>query len=302
MIPEKPTHSKNRSSPPSKPLPTRLLFEPSADTPEIRRSSQQWQKTPFSEKIYDFERALATFTVFFLFFWGAFIGFSLAGIRISNNLLNFFSAFLLSIDQGFIFFGFLSLFPYDQLVLFSMIIGWTAASIYARIKFGRLYYLRSIMYAGIFQLTMTIGLFVVILFPFLVTIILFLPSSLTGIVLFLILVGVYSVIVPIVFGLLGVFIGAIIQNEVPYHPIIRLVPSFLLSPFGQLYHTSSQKSKKEEMSGYCPFRMKQQPGCRFLGLRAANLPLICDDPRAWMNYCTLYSHLSEKIGGKTIES
>ena len=300
MTPRKP-ESPKKKHPPSSPFPfIGQVYDPSIATPGMRAIMQRTQKTPFSERVYDFERALATYTVFFLFFWGAFIGFSLAGLRISPELINSFSAFLLNIDQGLILLGFLSFFPFDRLITLSLIIGWTSASIYARIKFGQLYYLRAIMYAGIFQMVMTIGLLIIILFPTLITAIMAVPSSFVFVVIFFGIMGFYFAIIPLVFGLPGVFIGMVIQNNVRYRPIIRLVPSFLVSPYR--YNLPTSSPKKETTSNHCPFRMKQQSGCRYLGLRASNLSLICDDPNGWLHYCTLYAYLREKIGGETFES
>ncbi len=299
MTQHDPTPPPIGQSPPASPS-LGPVFDPTTPSPEMRALILKWQKTPFSERIYDFERALATYTVFFLFFWGAFIAFSLAGIRINSRLISSFSVFLLNVDQGFILLGFLSFLPSDRLITFSLIIGWTASAIYARIKFGQLYYIRSLIYAGVFQMAMTIGLLILVLFPVLLTTIIFSPSSAGIMAFFLVIVGIYFGIAPLIFGLIGVLIGMITQNEVYYRPIKRLVPGFLVSPYST--NVIFAKQKMGDSTEYCPFRMKKQPGCRFLGLRASNLSLICDDPRYWMHHCALYHYLTKKIGGDTLES
>ncbi len=45
---------------------------------------------------------------------------------------------------------------------------------------------------------------------------------------------------------------------------------------------------------YCPFRMKNKPGCAYLGYKAPELPLICDYQSTWQ-MCYVYTHLYYKL-------
>ncbi|MHA2277777.1 MAG: hypothetical protein ACXAC2_18500, partial [Candidatus Kariarchaeaceae archaeon] len=45
---------------------------------------------------------------------------------------------------------------------------------------------------------------------------------------------------------------------------------------------------------FCPFRMKNKPGCAYLGYKAPNQPLICDYQSTWQS-CYVYTHLFYKL-------
>lgn len=221
------------------------------------------------------KHSLYTFAIVNLILWMGNIVYTL----VEGEML--FPATLLDMDLGLLLLFSAFYFGFENGIIFVFILlGWTVAGLYAK-RVGGKKTTTIILYASLIPTFIAFMLISVVIVTFMISI-----SIVAVLPILLLLVIMFASI-----GFSGMFLaipGYIIANvikfEVSQESVNQSLPDFLVL-FGPI---------PNEPVKPCPFRMKDRPGCAFLGYTAPDGPLICDYQSKW-TYCYVYSHLYSKL-------
>ncbi len=237
----------------------------------IRRSSIK----NLHEKQELVKHSLYTFAIVNLIIWTSNIVYTL----VEGEML--FPATLFDMDLGLIllFNAYYSSFE-NSIIFVFIILGWTVAGLYAKRVGGKKYTL-IILLASLIPALLAFVIIGIVVFTFLLNISLSIALSVLMILILLFAsIGASGMLLAIP----GYMIANVVKYNVAQDPVNQSLPDFLV-----LFGTIPTEPVK-----FCPFRMKDKPGCAFLGYTAPAGPLICDYQSKW-TYCYVYSHLYNKL-------
>lgn len=237
-----------------------------------------YSKRVLKNRYEKFAAALEAFAVANLIIW---IGNIIYTINSNQTLLNL---TLIDIDLGIIlmYSGFVGILGNPQMLTFAAL-GWIVAGIRVRRK-----YFRQSSTILILSLIIPISLFPIILAIFALN----LAVSSFGAFIFPFIIG-FAVLL-ILFNLVGLiitlpafFVMEMVKDPKPMEAIVNVSQNSLILS-GPVPPTPGEPVM------YCIYRMKDKPGCAFLGYQVGNYPLMCDYQSTW-RACKLYSHLYYRL-------
>jgi hypothetical protein len=173
----------------------------------------------------------------------------------------------------------------DEVLLTFNLIGWIISAIYTKRSTNNQDFNTIMIYAAILPAL----LFSVILFILAINITFAFFGVASYIILAVIILSILLNIVSIGIALPGIFLGSLLTQGALLDPVHRSIPNYLTLAY--------VPPTPNEPILYCPFRMKSNPGCAFLGYIAPNRPLICDYETSWRS-CYIYSHIFTTLGEK----
>ena len=225
-----------------------------------------------------FAAALEAFAVANLIIW---IGNIIYTINSNQTLLNL---TLIDIDLGIIlmYSGFIGILNNPQMLAFAAL-GWIVAGIRVRRR-----YFRQSTSILIMSLIIPISLFPILLVIFAINLAI---SSIGPLILTLVLTFALLLIIFNLVGLL-ITIPAFIVMEMVKDP--KPMEATVNVSQNSLILSGPIPPNPGEPIMYCIYRMKDKPGCAFLGYQVGNYPLICDYQSTW-RACKLYSHLYYRL-------
>ncbi len=221
------------------------------------------------------KHSLYTFAIVNLIIWTANIVYTL----VEGEML--FPTMLFDMDLGLIllFSAYYSSFDNSIIFLF-ILLGWTVAGLYAK-RVGGKKYTTIILYASLIPAIIAFVIIGVVVVTFLLNISL---AAVLSVLLILVVLFASIGASGMFLAIPGYMIANIVKYNVSQEAVNQSLPDFLVL-FGMV---------PNEPVKYCPFRMKDKPGCAFLGYTAPDGPLICDYQSKW-TYCYVYSHLYSKL-------
>lgn len=242
-------------------------------------------KAPLIQRIVNYHlikkfklvEATQAFVITNLFFFMGIIVFTLNG---SIPPLDF---DLTSLDFGFVLIlEFWSLIFYEPSLVGALVAGWILASLWAKRNYGG-------EYAKIILIATQLPVLALMCLTFFLCL-LFLP--LVGMLVIFIFISTIQASlliagISLVLAVAGLVIGNFVGTQEVQKFDLDIDPHFLT--LNVIPPTPGEKQVS------CPFRMKDRPGCAFLGYEApADKELICDYKSTWLR-CTVYAHIYQTI-------
>jgi hypothetical protein len=228
-----------------------------------------------------FIRALHAFAIANFFIW---LGNIFRTIYIGEPLL---PPLLIDLDLGILFIA-VSLaqviYSGDFIMFGFAVIGWFIASIYVKKTSVRQEYSGIIVLSAILPSLLATIIVLIIAVNMTLGLVAF-----TGIwiILAIIILAVFVNFVPLIIAAPGILLAGLFSQTDKVEPIHQIIPNYLVL-FGYVPPTPN------EPVFHCPFRMKNKPGCAFLGYKAPEKPLICDYRSTWIS-CYVYSHIYQTL-------
>ena len=263
----------------------RIVFK---ELPYQKWNTQLYKQT-MEERMRILRYGLELFGVFFSLYWPIIIIISYLS-HVPFNALSAGVNVLLSIDIAFLNLTNL-LFSGSPQSYTALLLSLSIVIIYARLRFGEVYYRSAFKVFSLIIPSISVSIFMIYFIPLLA----FLGSNfiymLVILVIGILFYVVFYVALMFVFGLIGFFFSLVIKGE--RHPIAprEYVVPYLLQVHRLQVHQTNYTPNPEN---YCPYRMKNEPGCAFLGVKTApGKKIICDYPETW-NDCYIYHHVKER--------